>query len=307
MRRVATFTCFGIAWSVASVGAMPGTNPLERARVGQWVIERTRALDAETLVLRWVAAIEGRRVTLRTQVLEAGQATAATPALETTVDLDAAPENPRQGDDAAPTSEETLEVQGRPVACRRFEFERGAVFSSVWLSEVVPISGMVRSQTFQDGELLASIEVVDFGDEGGADRPFGSDTGGVLDMVQARDGEPSPDGDAAFPIGRPVAARWVNPKSGLASYYTARVVAVVGDDFAVEYGDGEVGRVPRDGLRQLVESSQLAVGDRVLAVWGGTPRLWPGEVLDLSADQLVVKWDDGSPPSPVPSGQACRE
>lgn len=105
----------------------------------------------------------------------------------------------------------------------------------------------------------------------------------------------------AFEVGQSVAAKWTD-----GNMYLATIAAVDGDSFKVDYADGDKGTVTADQMVVLEEKPALAVGDRVMAVWGKA-RFYPGVVTAIKSGGPVVKWDDGSAPIVVAWGKVYKE
>ncbi len=352
------------------LGAITGVGqvlagPLDSAQVGQWVVEKSTASGMTSHVLKWVSKVEGKKLTLRTQMLNPDLTTGMLPANEMTMDLGATPmpgavpSVPAPGGPVpeARITEESLTVGGRAVRCKRMEVEMGGMVSRSWMSDQIPISGLARAVTSQGGSEVSRLEVVDFGTSGGADRPVGGGaTPGMPgfmgnygkapgyptgeDSEEDRYGseEVSPPGDgseesagseegseetaeaeegheessvsgseAGIGIGDAVAALWIHPDGEKQAWYLAQITDEEEGEFGVAYADGETGRVGAERIRPLVSATDVSAGDRVLASWEGKARLYPGEVVEVQDDAIVVRWDDGSEPSAVASFAFCRE
>jgi hypothetical protein len=103
---------------------------------------------------------------------------------------------------------------------------------------------------------------------------------------------PAPGG--AFAVGARVAARWV-----ATAFYIATVKSRDGDKYHVLYDDNDQADVTSRDLISIAKPEEIVPGRRVLACWM-SPRMYPGTVLEANgADSVIVKWDDGSQPSPV--------
>jgi hypothetical protein len=172
---------FAIAAAVTAtlVAAQAPVHPLEQARAGQWVLHRSVVQQGETpadnLIYKWIDSVHGREVHLKIQpVMEGGRFALAAPTL-TIVNLDKPPD--REGAPSAAT-EEDLVFKGRKLRCRRVETVtddplRGRVMTTRWSSSEVPIYGTVKSITLdKDQREVSRIDLVDFGESGGAERPY---------------------------------------------------------------------------------------------------------------------------------------
>jgi hypothetical protein len=108
---------------------------------------------------------------------------------------------------------------------------------------------------------------------------------------------------AKYKVGDTVVAEWV---SGF--WYPATVIAVNGTKYDLGFDDGSSGDDYEEAkLKPLPATLDLKVGDRVLASWTGTGKLYPGSVQEVKTDGVIVKWDDGSEPSEVKFGKIIKE
>lgn len=89
----------------------------------------------------------------------------------------------------------------------------------------------------------------------------------------------------ATEAGRRVFAQWHD-----GFWYPATVRGTGSRGLLVEYDDGEAGNVTPEQVRDLA----LAEGDRVQCRWRGEPGYYPGKVIRVSGDKLVVHYDDGA-------------
>ncbi|KAF0244280.1 MAG: hypothetical protein FD180_2654 [Planctomycetota bacterium] len=103
-----------------------------------------------------------------------------------------------------------------------------------------------------------------------------------------------------FVKGDAVAARWRK------EWFLATVTSVVDGVHAVTYADGDKGALTAADLVPLAKASEVQAGERVLACWGGKPRMYPGKVLSKTAKGCTVKWEDGTKPTEVPFEQVAR-
>lgn len=102
--------------------------------------------------------------------------------------------------------------------------------------------------------------------------------------------------------GAKVAAVW-----GTDSWYTATVSTVKGNQYDVAYDDGTTGTVDAAGIKILPTDPQIGVGDSVMAAWQGGAKLYSGVVTEIQGDDYIVKWDDGSEPSPIAKGKILKK
>jgi hypothetical protein len=144
--------------------------PLAHARVGQWALYKG---GVAPLHLMWVDKVEGRKVTIHTQVLF-DQLHGQGPPVAMVVDLDAPELVPF--DAVKDLGTEELHVAGRTLSCRKSELTTilGAevITTTSWTCNEVPLWGSVRSQK-KTGATSALEELVAFGDSGGSPRPVG--------------------------------------------------------------------------------------------------------------------------------------
>lgn len=92
------------------------------------------------------------------------------------------------------------------------------------------------------------------------------------------------------------------------AWFLATVDGRVGKKFAVTYGadESEV-TLAAEKLRPLAAATELAVGDRVVAVWQkGSARMYPGTIRGGTRRSFEVVWDDGSAPSRVKRGKIAK-
>ena len=91
-------------------------------------------------------------------------------------------------------------------------------------------------------------------------------------------------------------------------WYIAKLGERDGSKFAVTYGDDDAQTtLSPERMRPIIAAKgKLAVGDRVVAVWNGGPRMYAGAVSKVTATSFVVTWDDGSKPSTVEPGKLAR-
>jgi hypothetical protein len=103
---------------------------------------------------------------------------------------------------------------------------------------------------------------------------------------------PAP-GGKAFEVGARVAARWARTE-----FYLATVKASEGVLYHVLYDDNDQADVTNADLLPVAKQNEIISGRRVLACWASA-KMYPGVVLEVKGPNAIVKWDDGSEPSPV--------
>ncbi len=90
-------------------------------------------------------------------------------------------------------------------------------------------------------------------------------------------------------------------------WYLAKIDERDGSKFTVTYDDDSTTVLSPERMRPITATKgALAVGDRVIAVWNGGPRMYAGAVSKVTATSFVVTWDDGSKPSTVEPGRLAR-
>lgn len=105
--------------------------------------------------------------------------------------------------------------------------------------------------------------------------------------------------DARPPVsGDWVAAQWHK------SWFRAQITGLVNGTYAVHYDDNTTGQVGQSSLIPIAKDFQ--VGDRVLASWGDTGRMYPGRVLLVRGDQALIRWEDGSTSCEVAADKIAR-
>jgi len=180
------FGALGVSLVMGGEGA---PSPLEKAKAGQWVFHESRGTspidsakpDAAkpTYSYQFVEKVEGRQVHLMTQAVSADGKTGLEAPVPTVVDLDQKPADAES--EASATSEEELTVKGKPMKCIKIETvtedpTNGKLTTIRWVSKEVPIFGLVRSIVLnKDKKELLKIDLLDFGDTGGAEKPVGSE------------------------------------------------------------------------------------------------------------------------------------
>ncbi|MEZ0227847.1 MAG: hypothetical protein ACAI25_04430 [Planctomycetota bacterium] len=296
--------------SVARAQSTP--NPLEKAKEGQWVLQKTTASGFTSHIYQWVSKVDGKKITLRTQILNADGKSAMAAANDVVIDLEK-----KEGGSAAPAadapkptiSDDEVEVKGKKVKCKKIEVTVNGVASTTWISDEIPVSGLVKSIATKDGAELSKFELVDFGDTGGKDKPsaaMGGPGGAAPEAGPAPEAKPAEGAEDTFAVGDDVAAKWVNPKDKKEYWFAAKVLKVA-DKVAVEYGDGELGKLEKGDVRRALKADELKAGARVLAQWNDKPQLYAGAVDSTEGGKIVVKWDDGSKPSEAIGGKAFKE
>lgn len=153
--------------------------PIEKAKVGEWVLEKVVTSGFTSYEYLWIAKVEGRKVTVHVQMLKDDGKTAMMPAQASVVDLDAKPDPTKKVDEPkTKTSEEEVEIKGKKIKCLKTEAEQdiqgtGKLTTVSWSSNEIPIYGMAKSVSKdKDGKVVVETSCVDFGHEGGDDRPL---------------------------------------------------------------------------------------------------------------------------------------
>jgi len=158
------------------VGARAGDRPMDKAKAGEWVLEKNVASGFTTWTYMWIAKVDGRKVTVMVQLLKDEQLGLA-PGQPTVVDLDK-PDAPPPPGSKPKTSEEEVEVKGRKLKCTKTESEVeiqgvGKMATTTWTAAEIPIYGKAKMVVKdQAGKVVAEQETLDFGHEGGAERPL---------------------------------------------------------------------------------------------------------------------------------------
>jgi hypothetical protein len=168
---------------VVQARADDAKNPLEKAKAGQWVLQKSTmkygGMTNTSLSYLWVDRVEGRKVVLKTQTLNPDGKTAMMAATEMPIDLDAKGERSEKKDAAKPTvTEEEILVKGKKMKCQKTEVTMeiaGAKTTSItWTSPEVPVYGTVKSiSKDKDGNETSVVETIDWGNEGAKEKPVG--------------------------------------------------------------------------------------------------------------------------------------
>jgi hypothetical protein len=106
---------------------------------------------------------------------------------------------------------------------------------------------------------------------------------------------------SAFEVGQSVAARWSD-----GNMYLAVIRAIDGDNYKVDYADGDKGTVQKHQMIPLRTRPVLQAGDKVMAVWTRA-RFYSGVVAEVQGGGVIVRWDDGSSPSFVAFGKVYKK
>ena len=102
-------------------------------------------------------------------------------------------------------------------------------------------------------------------------------------------------------VGDRVAAKW-----GSDRWYLATIDVVTNGIYEVTYDDKSKGKVRAGDMREIARPRELAVGDKVIAVWSTGPRMYPGVIASTGSNGFSVKWDDGSAPSTLPANKIAK-
>ncbi len=100
--------------------------------------------------------------------------------------------------------------------------------------------------------------------------------------------------------GTVVCAQWQD-----GGWYLATITGSEGNNYNVDYADGDKGQVTREQIKLIPENPSVKVGDRVSGVWA-VARFYDGSVDAVQDDGIIVRWDDGSDPSFVAYGQFIK-
>ena len=174
VRRVIVSLVLFAALAAAAYAGDP--RPLDKAKVGEWVLEKSTASGFTSWTYMWISKVEGRRVTVMTQLLK-DEKNAIAPGQPTLVDLDK-PDGAPKDAPKPKTSEEEIVVKGRALKCTKTETETeiqglGKMTSTVWSSPEIPIYGYAKMVSKDDHQkVVAEMETVDYGHEGAAEKPL---------------------------------------------------------------------------------------------------------------------------------------
>jgi hypothetical protein len=169
---------------VVQARADDAKNPLEKAKAGQWVLQKITTkysgMNTTTLSYTWVDRVEGRKVILKTQTLNPDGKTAMMAAAETPYDLEAKSERAEKKE-AAPkptVTEEEIEVKGKKMKCQKTETtsEIGGAktTTTTWTSSEIPLYGTAKMVTKdKDGNETSLTETIDWGQDGAKEKPLG--------------------------------------------------------------------------------------------------------------------------------------
>jgi hypothetical protein len=151
--------------------------PIADAKVGEWELMKTTSTlpigtDVKFIYL-WVSKVEGKKITVMIQTLREDQKTGLAAPQASVVDLDKKPDKTSE----PKVSDEEIEIKGKKVRCKKTETTtdtpKGKVTVVAWTTNEVPVHGIVR-QVFRDtdGKEIWRSELVDFGTEGGKEKPL---------------------------------------------------------------------------------------------------------------------------------------
>src|SRR5581483_5409402 len=140
-------------------GVCLADGPLDRAKVGQWVLYK---MANEMSMKQSIAKVEGQKVTIKNEMWIKGE---ALPANETPVDLRRKSDSPAERSakgDAPKVEDGELEINGHKLKCR--VYTNGTV--KTWVSDDVPVTGIVRQEL--NGK--ATMELQGYGNAPDEDR-----------------------------------------------------------------------------------------------------------------------------------------
>jgi hypothetical protein len=163
----------------AMVLAADRPHPFEKARAGQFILERLTKPDGKKTAVRfcyeWIDRVEERKVHLRAQLVSSDGMVGLEPSIEAVIDLDQKLPDPLLTARTATTSEETVRIKDNDYRCTKLEIVRDQddkrMTEATWTTSEVPLGGIVRRVcTDPAGVETERMEVIDFGDSGGAER-----------------------------------------------------------------------------------------------------------------------------------------
>jgi len=151
---------------------------LEKAKAGQWVFQKSTSFDGATNktvthFYQWIDKVDGRKVHIKVQKLSDDGRMGVAPAIERVIDLATIS---ARSDANAKITDDVVEVNGKKLKCKKrvetFDLTNMVSKSIEWTSDAVPIFGVVKVVLYgQDGKELASTELKDWGEHGGAEKP----------------------------------------------------------------------------------------------------------------------------------------
>jgi hypothetical protein len=106
-----------------------------------------------------------------------------------------------------------------------------------------------------------------------------------------------------YQVGDSVAARWRTSND----WYLATIESISGGMYKVKYADGSRATLAERDLREIAKPRELAIGDRVLAVWGTGGKMYPGMIQARGQEGFTVRWEDGSTSAKVPARQIAKQ
>jgi hypothetical protein len=171
---VAATLLAGVA--VTFAGDVP--NALARAKPGAWsLVRNTDVVAGEAkidIVYSWVAKLDGKSITVSTQHLKEGAKAASGKAQSKVLDIDKVA-SAMEHDFKAPgttITDETLEVAGKKIKCKKLETKTDRGSATKWISDEVPPLGLVKLLVLAaDGKEVRRSELLDWGESGGAEKP----------------------------------------------------------------------------------------------------------------------------------------
>jgi hypothetical protein len=274
-------------------------SPLENAKTGQWVLQKSTAAGNTTWLYQWVKAVEGKKITLRTQILNADGKTGMMAGNDSVIELGGQPSTaPAPGGDAPKPkiTDDEVELKGKKLKCKKTEIATGPSLSTTWTSDEVPVTGLVKMVAMADGKESMRLEVVDYGATDGADKPVAAP--GAAPAPEGGEGSSAPAATGGtFKVGDRVAAKFTDGR-----FYGGKVAAIDGDKFEIGYDDGDKLTVGAGDLVKCAEPSELSAGQKVAAVWTNG-LFYKGTLGEKKDDGWVVQWDDGSEPLVVAVGK----
>jgi hypothetical protein len=124
--------------AAVSLAEEPSKGPLERAKVGHWVLYK---MANDMTMKQSVIKIEGKKVTIKNEMTIKGQ---PLPANETPIDIDRRPDPTEKATkaDTTRTEDGELEINGHKIKCKVMTQAN----VKTWVSDDIPITGVVRQE-----------------------------------------------------------------------------------------------------------------------------------------------------------------
>jgi hypothetical protein len=151
VRQIAVVAVVLASFAAAAV-AEEWKNPLEHAKVGQWVKYK---MQNDMEMKQSIVKVDGKKITIKNEMWMKGT---ALPANETVVDLDKKAEGGDAKKGEAPKMEDAeVTVNGKKLHCK-VQTQNNI---KTWMCEEIPVYGVVKSE--MDGK--PTMELVSWGDK----------------------------------------------------------------------------------------------------------------------------------------------